>query len=124
MDDRSGWSHTDLSIHVIRVNSTMKRLFSSLLAVVLILSGCSTEVDNETLTGQQLYEAYCASCHKVNGTGSFLEAIPANRNTALSEKEIIALILGHDSRAEKMPDFNFLTADQAKRVAVYLKQEL
>ena len=70
-------------------------------------------------TGKELFEYCCAGCHGVDGKGAFLKGVPANRDTDMSKKQIM-----HKMKKEKggrMPVFENLTAEEAKKIADYLK---
>lgn len=100
-------------------------LFRFLLpALVLSLFGCSSEPDSANLDGKELYNYYCAACHKESGEGSFLKGVPANNQTQLSESQIAQLILQGHPELPDMPTFSHLSQDQAKAIAAYLRKQL
>lgn len=97
------------------------------LALPLIVTGvvgCDHEPKANNTDGKELYEYYCAGCHKENGEGSFLEGIPANRTTRLTEAQITELILYGKSQMADMPSFELLSEQQAGNIAEYLTHTL
>jgi mono/diheme cytochrome c family protein len=53
--------------------------------------------DPEQMTGPQLYDAYCATCHQARGQGSFDGGLPPLfHNTALGR---------HDAHCSQSPPF-------------------
>ncbi|MBS99515.1 MAG: hypothetical protein CMI01_12660 [Oceanospirillaceae bacterium] len=105
----------------------MKQFYFALTLPVtlLILAGCQEKkADPDTLDGKTLYNTYCADCHHSDGGGSFLEGIPANRYTSMSEKELITLIRHGKAQMADMPNFTNLSQQQARSIAKYLREEL
>lgn len=88
----------------------------------LLLSGCSDDSAPQTtsIDGEELYSLNCARCHKKDGSGDFLKGIPANRRTALQEKQVILLIRQGDPSRPEMPTFSNLTEQQASAIVDYL----
>ncbi len=89
-----------------------------------LLSGCSGEPAADSTDGKVLYNHYCADCHKADGSGSFLEGVPANRETAMSEAQLVRVILHGKASMPNMPNFGHLSEEQAKAIAVYVHEEL
>jgi len=92
-----------------------------LFAVGVAITGCSSDEANQS-SGAKLYKAHCASCHKESGGGNFLAGVPANNATNLSGGEIIGLILYGDPRFPRMPQFPQLDPNQARAIALYMKE--
>ena len=92
---------------------------------ILSLTACSS---NNTLhdhtnlkTGKQLFDFHCASCHSKDGHGQFLTGIPSNRDTELSIQQIITRIReNNEGEDRKMPVFNAMSADEARKIASHL----
>lgn len=96
----------------------------SLLLLTFALVGCSTDQHDhpDLISGQQLYEYHCASCHKADGTGIFLKGVPANRDTDLSVWQIIHKVQVGSEEKSAMPSFEKMPQQEASKIAVYLKQ--
>lgn len=101
----------------------MNRLpfFVVISAVTFLLAACEPP---ENATGKQLFEHYCATCHKDSGKGKFLKGIPSNLHTDLSTAQIVVLIKHGKREFKDMPAFQDLTQEQAVAIADYLKYEL
>lgn len=97
---------------------------TALLLLALGPVGCDHEPEAGTTDGKELYNYYCAGCHGENGKGSFLEGIPANRTTELTEAQITELILHGKSQMPDMPSFHLLSQQQAGNIAKYLTRSL
>ncbi|MFC3149961.1 c-type cytochrome [Litoribrevibacter euphylliae] len=89
-----------------------------LFTLSLLLSGCGQTSDE--MSGKELYEKYCAKCHKSTGKGNFLLGVPANKGTKLSYWEIKIKITKGSGKHSKMPKFPHLTDTQAGLIADYL----
>ena len=89
-----------------------------------LIAGCpySDKSPAVTASGKQLYEEYCASCHKTSGLGRFLLGVPATFSDNLSREEVIKLIREGDPRYPRMPVFPQLRFSQADKIALYLRQ--
>lgn len=98
----------------------MKRLrYLVLTGAAVFLTACGNDSVPEDASGEALYGLYCASCHRADGSGSFLDGVPPNRTTSLSEQSIVQLITrGHEGK--EMPVFDTLSEEQAKRITRYL----
>lgn len=94
--------------------------------------GKPVPVDRNTMKGSQLYDAYCASCHQMAGTGSYTGALPSLvHNTALGHgnaDNLVMVVLGGIHRGEHgqnmtMPAFGkMLTNEQISTLSNYLFQ--
>ncbi|WP_428034865.1 c-type cytochrome [Amphritea sp.] len=96
---------------------------SAILSVLftLLLSGCSDSAPETSSTnGKELYNLYCESCHKSDGSGNFLKGIPANRLTRLQGDQLVMLIRQGDPSRPDMPAFTNLTKQQASAIVDYL----
>ncbi|WP_027856022.1 c-type cytochrome [Marinobacterium jannaschii] len=91
------------------------------LAVILSLSGCGDDDKQKNSSGKLLYNKHCAGCHKESGGGNFLAGVPANRSTNLSGGEVINLILYGSDRFPNMPNFPQLDPNQARAIAIYIR---
>jgi mono/diheme cytochrome c family protein len=91
------------------------------------LRGVAWPGDRDQLTGPQLYDAYCATCHQAHGEGSFEGALPALfHNTALgranSANLVMVILQGlHRQPDVYMPPFGHQLSDrQIATLASYL----
>lgn len=102
----------------------MNKRSVSLVVSVLVLAGCSTDEHDhpELVSGKQLYDYHCAPCHKEDGSGTFLKGAPANRDTDLSVWQIIHKVQSGTEGKSRMPSFEKMPAQEATRIALYLKQ--
>ncbi|MBY4677700.1 c-type cytochrome [Marinobacterium arenosum] len=98
-----------------------------LMLAASLLAGCGEEkaevaevASQSALSGKALFHQHCASCHKEQGTGQFLEGIPPNVLTRLTKEQVVTLILYGDPAKPEMPIFEQLTEEQAKRIADHL----
>ena len=85
----------------------------------LFLSGC--DKPRGEMTGEELYEEFCAGCHKSSGKGNFLKGVPANRNTDMSYWEIKIKITHGSGSNSAMPVFEELTDTEAGKIAEHLQ---
>ncbi|GLQ32270.1 c-type cytochrome [Litoribrevibacter albus] len=92
--------------------------FFSGVFISMLLSGCSKPDDE--MNGKELYESYCAKCHKSSGKGNFLLGVPDNRGTNLSYWEIKVMITRGSENHKKMRKFKHLTDTQAGLIAAYV----
>jgi len=96
-----------------------KPIFSTMiLSLIIFLSGCGKP--QSEMTGEELFDEFCAGCHKSTGKGNFLLGVPANRGTKLSYWEIKLKIKRGSGGDSKMPVFNNLTDTEAGKIAEYL----
>ncbi|MEH6472582.1 MAG: cytochrome c [Halopseudomonas sp.] len=72
------------------------------------------------MTDQQLFDKYCAGCHKQSGKGNFLAGIPANVRTQLDKESIMQLITKGLPAHEGMPILNDISPEQSEQIANYL----
>jgi len=93
------------------------------------LRGVALPVDPDKMTGAQLYDAYCASCHQARGQGSFDGGLPPLfHNTATGRtntNNLVMVILDGirwtDRSGVHMPGFaNHLDDRQIATLAAYL----
>ncbi len=91
-----------------------------ILGAVLVGCGKSEPPPKSSATGAQLFEHYCASCHRAEGTGNFLKGIPANALTRLGPDEVVDLIRKGNPEKSKMPVFSDLNRYQAERITLHL----
>ncbi|CUB03297.1 c-type cytochrome [Marinomonas fungiae] len=98
-----------------------------LIALVIVsLVGCSDYNDKTTTMqgGKELYENYCAGCHRSRGTGQFLIGVPRIKDTELSLSEIADVIRRQHKDERQMPIFSQLTVPQSYSIASYIKNTL
>lgn len=105
------------------------KMYRSVVALVvaflsIVLMGCGKEKLPKNANGEQLYNYYCADCHKESGTGNFLKGVPRNAQTEFSTFEVMKLIKHGNSAKAGMPVFEQLTRQQALLIAAYLKDRL
>lgn len=95
-----------------------------LIASPLMLAGCiyNEKEPSPTATGPELYQDYCASCHKANGKGRFVMGVPSVFANALSRDEVVRLIRQGDPRYPRMPVFEQIRFSQAHKIAEYLRE--
>lgn len=85
-----------------------------------------------TKSGQQLYEAYCSSCHKPDGKGILNTFPPLSKSNIVNgdDKVLLNIILhGLQQKNKKdlkyegiMPSFNFLKDEEVISIANYVRQ--
>lgn len=98
---------------------------SLMIILTAMLSGCWDDTPNAQADGSELYDKYCEGCHGGSGKGSFLEGIPANRDTRLSRQEVTNLILYGRHDKTQMPMFyQELKPAEAERISEYLLESL
>lgn len=100
--------------------------FFALMLISLAVSACDgkQEPGSNSTNGMELFNYYCAGCHKESGNGSFLEGIPANRTTKLTEAQVTQLIRHGKAQMPDMPSFAHLSEQQARNIAQYLLRKL
>ncbi len=81
---------------------------------VASLRGVALPEQGDKMTGAQIYDAYCATCHQVQGQGSFDGGLPSlSHNTAIGRsntRNLVMVILegvkrGADGAQVRMPGF-------------------
>ena len=96
-----------------------------LILSVLLLNGCLSEKSGNELgedaTPAELFSTYCADCHKKSGKGNFLEGIPPNRSTKLSDKSIIGLITKGNHAYPKMVVYPRMSKENAQKIVDHLR---
>lgn len=99
-----------------------------LLAVIticpaLLLSGCfyNDEPPDAMASGKEMYQEYCAGCHKPNGVGKFFLGIPASISAELSRADTVRLIREGDPRFPRMPVFPQIKFSQAHKIYNHLQ---
>lgn len=90
----------------------------------LFLSGClySTDPPAVSASGKQMYNDYCAGCHKASGIGKFFLGVPPSFSHKLSRQEVVRLIREGDPRYPRMPNFPQIRFSQADKIALYLDE--
>jgi mono/diheme cytochrome c family protein len=73
------------------------------------------------MSGEALFDEFCADCHGSSGGGSFLQGVPANRNTELNYWEVKIKIKHGSGEDSDMPVFKELTDSEVSKIASYLK---
>lgn len=101
-----------------------------LVAGVFLIAGCdsaSNQMDMSqtdvlvNASGEQLFNQFCAPCHKKSGVGNLFKGIPSNRRTKLTEEEINVLLHTGQLADKGMPDFSFLQAEQIESIVDHLQ---
>lgn len=93
-----------------------------LLTSLFILCACSK---SRLQTGEELFEHYCAPCHRETGTGKFLKGVPPVKYTQYTTRQIAEVIRGHRRPTDtRMPAFNELTSGQTSAIAAYVRHNL
>lgn len=90
------------------------------LVVAVLLTGCFKQAPDETASGEELFNYYCAGCHKESGQGKFLKGIPANRLTRLNRAQVIELVRFGMETKPAMPPIKSLSYLQAKSITNHL----
>jgi mono/diheme cytochrome c family protein len=97
-----------------------------LIVLMTLMSGCGGDDDlhnhPDLVTGQQLFDYHCASCHQTTGTGSFLKGIPGTKDTELSVDQIRHKIAKSEGGKVAMPAFPNMPEEEALKIANYIKQ--
>jgi mono/diheme cytochrome c family protein len=97
-----------------------KNVISSvLISICLVALAACGDDPSKLKTGKQLFEHYCSGCHGVEGKGIFLKGVPSNRDTGMSEKQVMHKMTEGDGG--RMPVFENLTPEESKKIAEYLK---
>ena len=78
------------------------------------------------LDGKQLYQSYCASCHKADGAGveGIFPALAKNQLVIGDPKPLIELLLqgkASSNGAQAMPSFSFLDNREAAEILTYIR---
>jgi cytochrome c553 len=78
------------------------------------------------LDGMQLYQSYCASCHKADGAGveGIFPALGKNQLVIGVPKPLIELLLqgkASSNGAQAMPSFSFLDNREAAEILTYIR---
>jgi mono/diheme cytochrome c family protein len=69
------------------------------------IRGVAWPQDRDAMTGPQLYDAYCATCHQVQGQGSFEGGLPSLlNNTALGRENTNNLVMVVLEGLQRQPD--------------------
>lgn len=95
------------------------------------LSTVKPIASDQVLSGKQLYQSYCASCHKENGLGIEGNTPPlANTETVKSEAKLLQVVLNGLTEEivvkgikynQPMPSFHFLTDDELAKILTYVR---
>jgi len=95
------------------------------MAFTLILTGCSTDLDEHDhpglSSGKALFEFHCSECHRSSGDGNFLAGVPANKGTELSSAQVISFMRGAHRENSAMPKWTSMPDAEAAKIASYLK---
>ena len=96
------------------------------------LRGVALPADNDKMSGAQLYDAYCSTCHQAQGQGSFEGGLPSLlHNTAVGRsntQNLVMVILegirrGSDGADVRMPGFaRELSNQQIATLASYVTE--
>ncbi len=87
------------------------------------LTGCENDIHDhpDLVTGKQLFEYHCSSCHKKTGEGNFLLGVPSNKNTELSVSQVSHKIRSNEVAGNKMPSFESMSEEESKMISAYVK---
>ena len=87
------------------------------------LAGCEKDAHDHPglVTGKQLFEYHCSSCHKKTGEGNFLLGVPSNKNTELSVGQVSHKITSNEVAGNKMPVFKNMSAEESRKISAYVK---
>jgi len=87
------------------------------------LSSCDNDSHNHANkpTGKQLFEAHCVVCHNKGGTGNLALGVPANRDSKLSNSEILNKIRHGRGENTKMQVFEDMPEQEAMKIVKYLR---
>ena len=106
----------------------MRQLLWNTLIILLCFLGviaCSEQHQHDAnLSGQQLYDLHCASCHQASGKGKFLKGVPPSKYTLLTTDELIEKITQGSQQQSKMEIFESMSKDEAEKIADYVKYTL
>jgi len=99
-------------------------IFLLFIAITLTLVGCDKDIHNHPhlVTGKQLFEHHCATCHRETGTGDFLKGVRANKDTKLSMRQIAHKVRKSESEKRKMPLFPMMSTEEVALIANYVKR--
>ncbi len=86
-----------------------------------------TEEKEETKSGEALYKAYCASCHKPDGTGlgAVFPALKASASVKGDKSALINIFLNgsiSETGPEQMPAFKFLSDEEGAAILSYIRK--
>ena len=104
------------------------RLISVTVLSALLLVACSRDDDHrhpQLTTGKQLYLHHCASCHQDTGDGTFMQGVPAVKDTLMTYRQMTDHIRGHGrDKDSRMPEFSTMSQREAEAIAVYIRNTL
>lgn len=89
----------------------------------LIAQNAQVAAEKQQHPGQQLYQQYCASCHKEDGkgvAGSF-PSLAGSQKVTGNAMELIRLVWNGSSTEPQMPAFNFLKEEEIAEVLSYIR---
>lgn len=104
----------------------IKRKFALVAISIMIMFfvyGCNKDDHDhsELITGKQLFNYHCLSCHREKGQGSFLRGVPSNNDTELSTYQVFHKIRKSTNNS-KMPSFPTMSKEEALKISYYLKE--
>jgi len=99
-------------------------VFFLFIATTLLLVGCDKDIHNHPhlVTGKQLFEYHCATCHRETGKGNFLKGVPANKGTRLNVSQVAHKVRKGGNDKIKMPMYPKMSTEEAALIASYVKQ--
>ncbi|MET0026344.1 MAG: cytochrome c [Candidatus Thiodiazotropha sp.] len=102
---------------------TAARNALALTLVLIAVYACSGDSHEhpKLVTGEQLFNYHCSSCHKKTGEGNFLKGIPASKDTYLTALQIAHKVKSGTSGKSKMPEFPNMSEAEAEKIAAYVK---
>jgi mono/diheme cytochrome c family protein len=104
----------------------MIRIMTKIITVLITLmnaAGSHADEHNhpELITGKQLFEFHCSTCHQMDGNGNVLAGYPAINHTTLRTWQIRHKIQGEKVEGRQMPSFQNMSKSEAKLIADYIK---
>jgi mono/diheme cytochrome c family protein len=109
-------------------NQNQRRTVAVIMLAVLGASGCEEAPDptaRSKMSGEALFDHYCAACHGNAGQGKLIKGVPPNRYTELSHSDVVNLILkGSQHPRHPMPAVASLSPSEAAKVATFVLDNL
>ena len=90
---------------------------------VAAITACSNDSHDhaKNITGKQLFEAHCVTCHDTGGTGRLALGVPANKGSKLSDLEILNKIRHGRGESTKMQIFEKMSEQEAMKIVKHLR---
>jgi mono/diheme cytochrome c family protein len=94
------------------------------LSLISLISGCSDKSGKNIASNakpSEIFNTYCAQCHKETGNGNFLKGIPPNHSTNLSNKQVVDLIINGNAAYPKMVRYPEMSPENGLKIALHLR---